>query len=155
MNYQFRTSNKLVDISQALTFLNGLDSYYPDFHFWFVNKYMPSILVGNSSLILAESRSGLVGLALLKNEKYEKKIRCVRVSPGLQGRGLAVHLMDKALTVLDCDKPSLSVPEELLHDWSRILVNRFDFDVCQVSKGTYRKNKLEYWFNSKAPEQDI
>ena len=35
----------------------------------------------------------------------------------------------------------------MINDYSRIFVNRYDFDLSHVYKGLYRKGKLEYEFN--------
>ena len=88
-----------------------------------------------------------VGSIMIKNTENEKKIRCLRIQENFQSKGYALHLMDLALKELNCDKPNLSVPEELFHDYSRIFVNRYNFDLTHVYKGLYRKNKLEYEFN--------
>ena len=35
----------------------------------------------------------------------------------------------------------------MINDYSRIFINRYNFDLTHVYKGLYRKNKLEYEFN--------
>jgi GNAT superfamily N-acetyltransferase len=144
---QYRTSQSLVDLYRAFPLVANLDTYYPDFANWYWNKVLPSALTGGSFVVLAEQEGQVVGAAITKRG-VEPKLRCVRVLPQLQGRGVALHLIDRALQGLGVDKPELTVPEELIHDYSRILVNRYSFDLTKVDKGLYRRGKLEYQFNS-------
>lgn len=58
-------------------------------------------------------------------------------------------MIDQSLKELNNDKPVVSVAEEMINDFSRIFVNRYDFDMTYVYKNLYRKNKLEYEFNGK------
>lgn len=125
----------------------NLDTYYPDFSDWYWNKVVPSTVTSDSFIVLAEDGDQVVGAALAK-AGAEPKLRCVRVLPRLKGRGLALHLIDRALTRLQVDLPELTVPEELIHDYSRMLVNRYSFQLAHVAKGLYRPGKLEYQFNS-------
>ena len=61
--------------------------------------------------------------------------------------GYGLHLIDKSLELLECDKPLVSVSEDMLHQFSRIFINRYQFDMTYVHKGIYLPNKLEYQFN--------
>lgn len=131
--------------------LSGLENYYPDFQHWYVNKCMPGIIVGSDTLLLARDKNQIVGVALGKRNAHETKLRCVRVLPEYQSRGVGIHLIDHMLRRLDCDKPHCTVSEELLHLYSRPFINRFDFDLSEVSKGHYRAGKLEYIFNAPPP----
>lgn len=143
----YHQGSSLTELMLAHQVLRGIDAYYPEFDDWFINKCMPAVSSGKDRMILAEDHQRIVGVALVKNGEDEKKLRCVRVLPEYNGKGVAIHLIDRALRTLDCDKPATSVPEELLHAWSRILVNRFNFDLGHVAKGLYRPGHLEYFFN--------
>ena len=142
MNYRF--SNTIVDIYRTMEFCKGIDVYYPDFSDWFINKVSPRICSGTDILLLCEQNQDLVGCVVAN----KTKLRCVRVSNRFKNRGISMHLLDKIFTKIDCDKPLTTVPEELFHDWSRILINRYDFNLVHVAKGLYRNGKLEYQFNN-------
>jgi hypothetical protein len=145
----YRTASGLTELFQAFQLLKNLDVYYPGFDSWFINKCMPSISSGTDKMVIAENDNQMIGVSIIKNSEEEKKLRCVRVVPEYKGRGVALHLMDRSLVLLDCDKPAVTVAEELFHDWSRIFVNRYDFDLSTVAKGAHRPGKLEYFFNGK------
>jgi GNAT superfamily N-acetyltransferase len=144
---QYEKSNKLVDVLFAKKMLAGLENYYPDFEYWFVNSCMPGILVGNDQLILAKEKGDIIGVALSKRNKHETKLRCVRVLPEYQQKGVGIHLIDKSLVALGHDKPYCTVPEEMLHQFSRAFINHFGFQLTSVNKGMYRPQRLEYLFN--------
>jgi GNAT superfamily N-acetyltransferase len=144
---EYVQSRRLVDAFFAQRLLSGLENHYPDFGHWFVNRCMPGIVAGDDLMILAKEHGRVVGVALGKRGDAETKLRCVRVSPELQSRGVGLHLIDRMLRALDCDKPHCTVSEEMLHLYSRAFVNRYGFDLSSVDKGLYRPGKLEYIFN--------
>jgi GNAT superfamily N-acetyltransferase len=140
-------TNRLVDAFLAKTMLDSLESYYPDFGFWYVNKAMPGIVVGTDVLLVAREHEQIVGVALGKAREGETKLRCVRVAPSHQGKGTGLHLIDRMLHELDADRPHCTVSEEMVHMYSRAFINRYGFNLSRVDKGRYRRNKLEYVFN--------
>jgi hypothetical protein len=142
---KYREGRTLTDLVNAWALLRTLDNYYPDFEYWFVNTAMPSVMVGNDVLLIAESSGVMLGIAL--GRRSEPKLRCVRVCPQSQKTGLGIHLIEKMLILLNDEKPRCTVSEELLHLYGRPLVNHFDFSLTSVARGMYRKHKLEYVFN--------
>lgn len=148
----YRVTQSLVDCYRAFPLVANLDTYYPDFSNWYWNKAVPGTMTGSDFVVLAEDGDEVVGAALAKGGEASK-LRCVRVLPRLKGRGLALHLIDRALTRLGSDRPELTVPEELIHDYSRMLVNRYSFSLEHIAKGLYRPGKLEYQFNSQRDQR--
>lgn len=98
-------------------------------------------------MIIAEENHQIIGVLLAK-KGIEDKLRCIRVRPEYINKGVGCQLIDRALRNLSNDKPVVSVSEELIHNYSKIFVNRYDFILDDVQRGTYRDNKLEYFFNS-------
>lgn len=144
---EYRKTRQLSDLMVARGLLDGLDNYYPDFGHWYVNVCVPGVVLGNDRLLMAREGHRLVGLALAKKTDGETKLRCVRVLPEYQHKGVGLHLIERMLKELDCDKPHCTVAEEMLHLYSRAFVNYFQFELGQVAKGLYRPGKLEYIFN--------
>ena len=157
----YRATTRLTDAWIGLSLLGGLDRFYPDFESWYVNRAIPGIVNGDDVMIVAEDGHCMIGMALAKrgpgdsalnrDAVGEKKVRCVRVAPTYANRGIAVHLMDRILKAIDCDRPLVTVPEELVLDWSRILVNRFAFRLDRIERGLYRPKRQEFLFNVPSP----
>jgi GNAT superfamily N-acetyltransferase len=143
----YQPSRQLADAMIARGVMDGLENYYPDFGHWYVNKCIPGIVLGKDTLLVARDKHQIVGVALGKRTVKETKLRCVRVLPSYQSRGVGIHLIERMLRQLDCDKPHCTVAEEMLHQYSRAFVNHFDFNLSSVDKGRYRSGKLEYVFN--------
>ena len=143
----YRTTNSLTEAFIAKQKLLDLQHLYPDFNYWFSNKCLPGIVIGSDKMIIAKHDEQIIGLAIGKVSDNETKLRCVRVRPDYQQRGVGLHLVDKMLRELDCDKPLVTVCEEMLHDFARPFINRYHFDLTSVNKGMYRRGKLEYIFN--------
>lgn len=143
----YEKTSRLADAMLAKVMLSGLENFYPDFGYWYVNQCMPGILAGRDTLIVAREHHQVIGVALGKKSEDETKLRCIRVLPQYQQRGVGIHLIDKSLLALDCDKSLCTVSEEMIHQYSRPFVNRFNFELSSVDRGVYRRNKLEYVFN--------
>lgn len=126
-------------------FITSIDVYYPDITEWYINTVIPGVVTGNDILLIAKDKNYIAGILLAKKSE-ENKLRCVRVAPSHKGSGLGIKLIDQALNLIG-DKPLVSVSQELLHDYSRMFVNRYKFILSDVVKGAYRENKLEYFFN--------
>jgi len=138
----YRQSNTLVDCVRVWPLLASTSHYYPDLEFWFWNKAVPGIVAGNQGLYLAESGSDVVGVSLFRLGK----LRCIRVRNDFVSKGVAPRLLDRVLEIIG-DKPYCSVSEELINDYSRLLVNGYGFNLTTVARGMYRLGKLEYMFN--------
>ena len=143
----YTPSRRLADAMVARGMLDGLENYYPDFGHWFVNTCIPGIVVGNDTMLVARDGPHLIGVALGKKTPQETKLRCVRVMSSYQNKGVGLHLVERMLRLLDCDKPHCTVAEEMLHQYSRAFINHFGFHLGHVAKGLYRPGKLEYEFN--------
>lgn len=144
---QYERAHRLVDTVNAYRLLDGLENFYPEFSYWYKNRVMPGVMLGQDVLMLAREHGQVIGVGLGKRNDHETKLRCIRVLPEYQGRSVGIHLVEKMLRQLDDDKPSCTVAEEMLHQFSRPFINLFKFDVSRVEKGMYRPGKLEYVFN--------
>lgn len=146
----YRHSKTLIDCYRTYQLVSSLDVYYPDFNDWYWNKVVPATVHGDDGMVLCEEHDKIIGACLFKRGT-EPKLRCLRVDPSYANRGIGIHLIDKSLRVIDHAFPEVTIPEETIHDLSRVVVNRFDFKLDNVEKGVYRPGKLEYQFNMVGP----
>lgn len=144
MTYKYASS--ITELYYAFKILKSLGDSYPKFDNWFWDKVVPSVLLHNDKVIMAYSRGNLVGISIVK-KGIENKLRALRIEPKYQKMGYGLHLIDKSLEELGDDKPLVSVAEDMLHQFSRIFINRYQFDMTYVHKGIYIPDKLEYQFN--------
>ena len=147
MSIAIRIETSMTAAFQVLPFIATLDQFYPDVSYWYVNQVVPGLMLGKDKLIIAREGEHIAGVALGKLSEDETKLRCVRVHPDYQNKGLGISLIDTMLDLLEDDRPKVTVSEELIHHYSRIFVNRYNFRLAHVSKGQYRPAKLEYLFN--------
>lgn len=136
----------LTSALSVLPFIQSLDHYYPDITHWYVNKVVPGLSLGNDKLLIARDNGVIAGVALGKMGE-ESKLRCIRVHPDYQNTGLGIRLIDSMLELIEDGKPGVTVSEEMLHQYSRAFVKRYGFELSDVTKGRYRRGKLEYAFN--------
>lgn len=142
---EYRSTQNLFELYSIQQYIKTVDVYYPDFNNWYVNTVVPGVVSGKTHAIVAEDDQQFVGVILCRSQNA--KIQCIRVMPSYANRGIGLHLIDRALHKINQDKPVVTVPEELINDYSRILVNRYAFDLSTVAKGKYRPKRLEYVFN--------
>lgn len=147
MSIILQTETSMTAAFQVLPFIITLDQFYPDVSYWYINQVVPGLMTGNDKLLIARDGNHIAGVALGKSTSEETKLRCIRVHPDYQGNGLGIKLIDEMLDQLEHDHPKVTVSEELIHSYSRIFVNRYNFKLSHVSKGQYRPAKLEYMFN--------
>lgn len=131
----------------ALPFIQSLNQYYPDIEYWYVNKVVPGLVLGNDKLLIAHAQGNIVGIALGKQSDDEAKLRCVRVHPDYQQTGLGIKLIDRMLDLIEERQPGVTVAEEMINLYSRAFIKRYGFNLSDVTKGRYRRGKLEYGFN--------
>ena len=141
-----RVTRSVAACHDAWEVVSAVDRFYPALADWYWGKVVPGIVDGGDTLVLACDGDEAVGVALARKGP-EPKLRCLRVVPRFAGRGLGIRLIDVALREIGCSRPLVSAAEEVLHDLSRIFVNRFGFELTGVEKGSYRPGKLEYVFN--------
>ena len=143
---EFINGNSIIELHQAFKQIENLSNSYPGFYDWYWNKVTPGINSGTNELIMGLFKNELVGISIIKKGE-EKKLCALRVNDKFKNRGYGLHMLDESLKRLGIDKPLCSVSEDMINDYSRIFVNRYDFDLSHVYKGIYRKGKLEYEFN--------
>ncbi len=141
------TTTSFVQAFSALPFIKSLNQYYPDIEYWYVNKVVPGLVVGNDKLLVARDNDIIAGIALGKASDGESKLRCVRVHPDYQNGGLGIRLIDGMLDLIEERQPGVTVAEEMINLYSRAFVKRYGFNLSDVTKGRYRRGKLEYGFN--------
>lgn len=153
MSITFQNINTLPGFTETFKIIEKIGNYYPDFRNWYFDKVIPGVLLNEDEIFVAKKKDIIIGTAIIKNSN-EKKLRCIRIKEEFQNKGYGLYLIDEALKRLNTDKPNLSVAEELIHDYSRIFINRYNFSLDNVHKNLYRKNKLEYEFNGKTLVKD-
>lgn len=144
---EFRNPESLPELYQIFQIIKPIGNYYPDFSNWYFDKVMPGVILGQDRIIVAEKQNQIIGVSIIKNTSDEKKLRAVRIIDDMQSKGYGLYLIDESLKQLNCDKPLASVSEEMLHFYSRLFIERYNFSLDKVHKGLYRKGKLEYSFN--------
>ncbi len=145
---EFINANNIFQFHDTYNILEELGQNYPDFHNWYWNKVVPGVLLDKDEIILAYRKKSLVGVSIIK-DSYEQKIRALRISPAFQNKGYGLYLIDESIKRLNNDKPLASVSEDMINDFSRVFINRYNFDITHVHKGLYIPKKLEYQFNGK------
>lgn len=144
---KLESATTFVTAFSALPFIQSLNRYYPDIEYWYVNKVVPGLIVGNDKLLVAHDNGNIAGIALGKASDDEAKLRCVRVHPDYQNGGLGIRLIDEMLDLIGERMPGVTVAEEMINLYSRAFVKRYGFNLSDVTKGRYRQGKLEYGFN--------
>lgn len=119
--------------------------YYPNGAEWLSTK----VFSDDSSrlLLLSQLPDGLVnGFSILKNDDFEKKICTLFVSPDFRGNGIGTALLNRSLDLLGCDKPLITVSDDLLLSFIP-LFSRYGFGNTESYVDRYRDGHIEYSFN--------
>ena len=148
-------ANTIPLLVEASKMMLSSEHPYPNFLSWFWNKVVPGVWLGTDKVLLTTLNGNFIGVAIIKNNPIEKKLRAVRVVDKYQNKGYGLAIIDNALKELGTDKPLCSVSETELHNYSRIFINRYHFDMTFVHNNLYFKNTLEYQFNGRRDSLNV
>jgi len=150
----FRNPENLSELFHVYLLLKPISNLYPDFSNWYWDKVVTGVLLGKDKIIIAENKAEIIGVSIIKNSPNENKLRALRIVDKFQKTGAGLYLMDKSLKELGDNKPIVSVADEMINEYSRMFINRYDFNLTHVYNGLYRKNHLEYEFNGNKNLED-
>lgn len=127
-------------------FLEDLQKEYSNFHNWYFKKVFNSILLGERQIIIKKYKSEILGISILKNNLFEKKICTLRVNEKYRGLKIGTELMNHSLDILDDSIPLITVSSKRLSEFSKLLKN-FNFELFKKYEAYYFKGLDEYSFN--------
>lgn len=129
-------------------YLFDLSFYYPNFHHWYFTKVRAGLELGSRDLLIATRNDAIVGIAILKNDIFqgEKKICTLKVMPQYLRQGIGSHLFDLSMTILDTDRPLITVPGRKFFEFKNIF-HRLGYTLNNTYPSLYHNNEVEYSFN--------
>lgn len=141
-------NESMVLINHVFNHLKLLTSYYPNFDSWLENKVFMGLYKNERQIILEWREDLLAGIAIVKNDGFEKKICCLRVQPEFQNKGLGIKLFEKSMSLLETDKPLLSISDNHVNlDNYLKIFQYFGFKQSAIYPDLYMKNATELAFN--------
>jgi len=139
-------SNTVLEI---YNFMDDISEEYRNFFLWYWKKVVPDILNGTREIFIATINKKIVGVAILKRKKDEKKICSIFVIKEQRNKGIATALLEKSFDYLKTNKPLISISENKLQQFSSI-IKKYNWKQEQVlEKGYYNKTSREIVFNGK------
>ncbi|WP_268624271.1 GNAT family N-acetyltransferase [Paenibacillus alvei] len=135
-------------------YLKDLSESYPQFENWFYDTVIPEVELkkGEREIIIVLSeiegsrKSILTGIAILKNNKKEKKICTFRIHENFRKQGIGSALFEECFDYLGTRKPIITIS----HNRKEIFehhINNYGFQETQILKGYYKEDSTEYVYN--------
>lgn len=118
---------------------------YPDYENWFRYKHIPGVINGERDTILAIYSKKIIGVCNIK-KKDEKKICTLYIDYKFRRKRLGIDLVKKAISLLETDKPLITMPENSLSNYKRI-IKYFNWKVTNVIDNCYKDGINEFIFN--------
>lgn len=153
--YNFTGDN--IDILKRLL---DLQASYPNFYEWFYHKVLKDLNYRRNgrNILFAISKveeneqilTRLTGIAILKNEKEEKKICTFRVFPEYQKQGIGKKLMKCCFDYLDTSKPMITMPDYMVRTFRGFAIE-YKWKLCQRMPDYYKAGVTEYVYNGLLP----
>ena len=144
-----KITNADFKIDSIFSELSFLRTEYPDFYTWFYDKVVSGLSDNSRKIFLAStplSFGKVNGVLILKNTLSEKKICTLYVDDDSRRNGIGQKFMDVAFNELNTDKPLITVSDNRLKDFDRLL-NKFNFESGDALPDYYADNHTEYTFN--------
>lgn len=126
--------------------LKDLQKEYSNFKYWYYKKVFNGIFDGSRTIILKKYYNDIIGLAILKNDEYEKKICTLRVVNRIKDKGLGTEILNQSLNILRTNIPIITVSSIYNHEYISLLRN-YEFKLYKIYKSYYRKGIDEYTYN--------
>lgn len=128
--------------------LADLECCYPFFSAW-LEKVFHELSESYARKVLLCINGGIfdiVGVAIVKDTQYEKKICTLRVVKAYQNQGIGSALLAQTIEELRTTKPFITVSGVQMSSFGTFLKKR-GFIVRDKVKSLYRKGAYEYFFN--------
>ncbi|MFX4238774.1 GNAT family N-acetyltransferase [Aliarcobacter butzleri] len=140
------TAEKIREFSSYNLILEDIQRFYPEFRHWYSSKVIPGLVNGSREILTEYRDERLIGIAIVKNTQEEKKICTIKVLPEYQNKGIGIKLFKRSLSLLNTNKPFVTVPEERFNEFHKIFTY-YGFQLTQILEGYYREGKKEYIYN--------
>lgn len=152
---ELNTYEKNIYYKHIYCFLRHLVIEYPFFKDWYNKLFIQNYeLKSEREILICEHNYTIVGIAILKNSAYEKKICTLRVLPEYQKCGIGKTLISKSLEWLNTDKPLITVHKCKNKEFES-LFKYFDFKLEQSNWSYYNLFSTELVYNGELPGHNI
>jgi len=129
-----------------------VSEFYPEFATWFDRKVCSGVETGSRKVFACLNQDIFLGIAIAKRSNQERKLSTLWVSPHARTQRIALQLANSAFLWMETKRPTFTVPEERIGEF-RGLLRTWHFTQVMTAKDLYRKEKLEYVFNSSCTPQ--
>ncbi|OJF75867.1 MAG: hypothetical protein BKP49_10440 [Treponema sp. CETP13] len=126
--------------------LTQLDGEYPHFKNWYYQKVKQDLLKGERNILFNFYDDYIAGVAILKNNLYEKKICTLRVDERFQKNGIGTSLMLNSFYYLNTQTPIITV-NSIKERQFRPLFTRFGFEKAEEYQNYYSFGSKEISYN--------
>lgn len=142
-------------IDQILLMTIESKNTYPEYVEWFMQKHVPGIYSGKRDTIIVVYKNKLIGIANIKKET-EKKICTLYFRPEFRYRRVGKLLVDRAIDLLESDKPLITIPSTSLGSFTN-LIKRYQWELTDCIDDCYSMGVNEYIFNGEIalPNKDL
>ena len=140
--------------NQVRLFLCNLNKEYPRHNEWF-GKVIKSILTNTDrDIVVFILQNKIVGVSIIKCTTDEKKICTLRVDENYSGKGIGSKLFETSFSLLDTDKPLITVSSKNISQFENIL-RKYNFHLKHVYGNKYLKDMSEYAYNGELAESTL
>ena len=123
----------------------SLQQTYPNYKNWYEKTFLDGLKKGEREIIVALENKKIIGCALIKNTRLEKKLCTLFVHPNFRRQGIGEQLLKTSIQKLG-QNPLVSVSQEN-KPFVDNLFRKYNFHLSAMKKGFYQPNTEEYYFN--------
>lgn len=140
--------DKIAYIESVRCFLEDLIIEYPLHNIWFEKMINSMEKNYDREILLSINNNILMGIAILKNTKSEKKICTLRVGENFQKRGIGKKLITESMEILETNKPIITISQKKYDEFKKLFYY-CGFDLEEIHYGKYKKGLCEFVYNGR------
>ena len=136
-------------------FVNRLVWEYPGFKQWYTGLFNDQKQLNYTrEIIICEKDFNIAGIAILKNDRYEKKICTLRVAKEYQKQGIGSRLIELSFEWLQDDSPMITMHKVKQVEFQPLL-DYYGFKLEQKQRNYYNIFSTELVYNGALPEKEL
>lgn len=134
--------------SELFALTDFISEMHPNYLEWYWGKTIPRVLNKRGEIFFEEVNHEVIGILIAKKTTKQRKICTFWVNEKFRKKGVGGRLLKRAIEYLETDKPLISIPENEVSSFEKIIEN-YHWTLVQTLEPDEYSTVREYLYNGK------